>query len=187
MWTCPKCSREFKNKGQNHSCGVKPGSVDEYISSQSEEIQPILFKVRETIRTAAPDAVEKIAWQMPTYWQSENLIHFAAQKKHLGIHPGYLERIPFKDRFAAYKTSKGAIQFPYDKPVDYELIADIVRWRVSCVEGKKMIDEAIFFDKKPDMLPLYEAVRNMICTDFDGVKVKVQKTQNRIPLGLLPG
>ena len=114
---------------------AEPMDIDEYISVQNPEIQPILHKVRNAIRTAAPDAVEKISWQMPTFWQGENLIHFCAQKKHLGIHPGYVDRLPFKDRLAAYKTSKGAVQFPYDKPVDYELIVDITRWRVTDVEG----------------------------------------------------
>jgi uncharacterized protein YdhG (YjbR/CyaY superfamily) len=138
MWQCPKCGKEFKNTNQNHSCGEKLVSVDEYIAAQAEGIRPILVKVREAIRDAAPEATEKISWQMPTYWQGENLIHFCAHKKHLGIHPGYVERLSgdLLERIKSYKTSKGAIQFPYDNPIDYELIADITRWRVSCVETK---------------------------------------------------
>jgi len=137
MWKCPKCGREFKNTNQNHSCSEKSASIDEYIAAQSEDVQPILVKVRNIIRAAAPDAVEKISWQMPTYWQGENLIHFCAHKKHLGIHPGAIDHFPdeLKTRLVDYKTSKGAIQFPYDKPIDYELIADITRWRVSVVDG----------------------------------------------------
>jgi len=135
MWKCPKCEKEFKKENQHHYCGDKPAGVDEYISEQSEEIQPILIKVRETIKKAAPDAEERISWNMPTYWQKENLIHFAAHKTHLGIHPGYVEKLPFQEKLAKYKTSKGAIQFPYNKPIDYELITDIVKWRISCVEG----------------------------------------------------
>ena len=142
MWTCPKCRREFKNIGQDHYCGKAPATIDEYIAAQSEDVQPILLKVRDTIRAAAPDAIEKIAWRMPTFWQKtaisrgENLIHFAAFKRHIGIYPGDLSRIPFQERLAGYRRTKGAIQFAYDKPIDYELIADITRWRVSCVEGK---------------------------------------------------
>jgi uncharacterized protein YdhG (YjbR/CyaY superfamily) len=134
MWKCDKCGKEFKVINQNHYC-VKPTGIDEYIAGQSEEVQSILVKVREVIRAAAPNAVEKISWQMPTYWQGENLIHFCAHKKHLGIHPGAIDRFPdkLKKRLGGYKTSKGAIQFPYDKPIDYELIADITRWRVSVV------------------------------------------------------
>ena len=136
MWKCPKCGREFKHENQSHYCGDKPADIDEYISSQSNDVRIILVKVRETIRAAAPDAVEKISWSMPTFWQGENLIHFAAAKKHLGIYPGDLSLSPFEERLAGYRRTKGAIQFDYDKPIDYELIADIARWRVSCVEGK---------------------------------------------------
>jgi len=127
------------SKCPGHSCVDKSASIDEYIAAQTEDIQPILHQVRDTIRLAAPGAIEKIAWQMPTFWQSENLIHFSAQKKHLGIYPGALEHLPDEllKRLATYKTSKGSIQFPYDKPVDYELIADITRWRVSVGEISK--------------------------------------------------
>ncbi|MCL1798561.1 MAG: DUF1801 domain-containing protein [Eggerthellaceae bacterium] len=137
MWKCPSCGREFKNANQSHYCDEKPASIDAYIAAQVEDVQQILIRVRETIRAAAPDAVQKMSWNMPTFWQNENLIHFAAQKNHLGIHPGAIERLPVDlvARINAFKASKGTIQMPYDK-VDYELIADIVKWRVSCGEGK---------------------------------------------------
>jgi len=114
----------------------KHETIDDYIAEQPEEIRPILKKVRETIRGVAPDALEKIAWRMPTFWQVENLIHFAAFKNHMGIYPGDLSLIPFEGRLEGYHRTKGAIQFPYDKPVDYELIADITRWRLSCAMAK---------------------------------------------------
>ena len=133
MWTCPKCGREFKNTEQDHFC-VKPNSIDEYIASQPEEVRPLLQGIRETIRAAAPEAIEKISWQMPTFWQGENLIHFAAFKKHVGLYPGGEATTHFAERLAGYKTSKGAIQLPLGKLIDYELIADIVRWRVTQVE-----------------------------------------------------
>src|SRR5215469_10362518 len=94
MWKCPKCQKEFMNVNQNHSCSDKSVNVDEYIASQPVDAQSILRKVRETIRNAAPNAVEKISWKMPTYWQGENLIHFCVHKKHFGIYPGSLERMP---------------------------------------------------------------------------------------------
>ena len=132
MWKCPKCGREFKKTNQDHYCGEKPANVDEYIAAQPEDVQPILAQVRETIRAAAPEAIEKISWSMPTFWQGENLIHFAAFKKHIGIYPGDLSFFPFHERLSGYKTTKSAIQFPYDKPIDYTFIADITRWRASC-------------------------------------------------------
>ena len=135
MWQCPKCGRTFKNTGQDHYCG-KIDTIDDYIAGQPAEIQLILHKIRETIRDAAPDAIEKISWRMPTFWQKENLIHFAAFKKHIGIYPGDMTHSPFDERLTGYKRTKGAIQLPLDKPIDYELIADITRWRVTCLETK---------------------------------------------------
>ena len=137
MWKCPECGREFNKTNQAHSCGEQPADVDEYIAAQPEEIRPILVKTRETIRAAAPGAAEKISWAMPTYWMGENLIHFAASKKHLGIYPGDLSLSPFEERLAGYRRTKGAVQFPYDRPIDYELIADIAKWRVISAMKKK--------------------------------------------------
>jgi len=72
---------------------------------------------------------------MPTFWQGENLVHFAAFKNHIGIYPGGEAVGVFSERLSGYKTSKGAIQFPLNKPIDHELIADIVRWRVEQAKG----------------------------------------------------
>jgi uncharacterized protein YdhG (YjbR/CyaY superfamily) len=136
MWQCQKCNRQFKNTNQDHYCG-KIETIDQYISEQTAEAQVKLQKIREVIRSAAPDAKEKISWQMPTFWQRENLIHFAAFKNHISIFPGGEAGAVFADRLTGYKTTKGTIQMPFSRPIDYDLIADITRWRVSYVEGKK--------------------------------------------------
>jgi uncharacterized protein YdhG (YjbR/CyaY superfamily) len=133
MWKCPKCGKELKKENQSHYC-VKVNTIDEYIVAQTEEIQPLLHKIREIIRTAAPGAIEKISYQMPTFWQGENLVHFAAHKRHIGFYPGGEAVGVFAERLTEYKASKGSIQLPLDKPVDFDLIADITKWRVRCVE-----------------------------------------------------
>lgn len=138
MWKCPKCGREFKSPDQSHFC-EKPSSIDEYISAQTEELQPLLQNIRDTIRAAAPEAVEKISYQMPTFWQGKNLIHFAAFKNHIGLYPGGEATYVFAERLKGYKTSKGTIRLPLGKPIDYELITDIVRWRVN--QQKKRSDK----------------------------------------------
>ena len=84
MWKCPKCGRTFKNENQSHYCGKTPETVDEYILSQDEAIRGHLERVRNVLRAALPDAVEKISWSMPTWWKGHNIIHFAAAKKHIG-------------------------------------------------------------------------------------------------------
>ena len=87
--------------------------IDKYIAEQPETLQVLLLNVRLAIRQALPDATEKLSWAMPTFWQGRNLIHFAAQKNHLGIYPGAEAMKHFAPRLTDYKTSKGAIQFPY--------------------------------------------------------------------------
>ncbi len=128
MWKCPKCNRTFKNTNQEHFCGKAPASIEAYISSQPTEVQPYLRQIKHTIETALPDAVEKISWSMPTFWKKHNLIQFAAFQKHIGVYPGPEAVQAFADRLGEYKTSKGAIRFPYEEPLPLELIADIARW-----------------------------------------------------------
>ena len=109
-----------------------PATIDEYIRQAPKERREILQNVRETIRASAPDCTEKISWDMPTFWQGENLIHFAVFKNHLGLYPGGDGVSAFAERLAAggYKFNKGTIQFPWSKPIPYELIAEITRYRV---------------------------------------------------------
>ena len=116
-----------------------PATIDEYIEAQSAEVRPILKKIRKTIRAAAPDATEKISWSMPTFWQNGNLIHFAAFKNHIGIYPGSEAIAAFAAHLTSYKTSKGAIQLPLNKPIDYTLITDITRWRCESMCDKRKI------------------------------------------------
>lgn len=134
MWKCPKCQREFKNTNQNHFCEDKPQTIEAYITQQGIEIQPILNEVYDTLRTVLPDAQERMSWQMPTFWNKQNIIHFAAFKNHLGIYPGDKAVAHFAQDLKGYKTSKGAIQFPYNQPIPLELIATIARW---CDEERK--------------------------------------------------
>lgn len=128
MWKCDKCGREFKNLNQNHFCDEVVNSIDAYIAEQSDDIQPLLHQVRDTLRAELPDAQERISWRMPTYWRKHSIIHFAAFKKHIGLYPGDKAMEHFADRLTEYKTSKGAVQFPYSKPLPLDLIAEIAQW-----------------------------------------------------------
>ena len=128
MWTCPKCGRSFKQKNQDHYCGEAPKTIDEYILAQPEEVRPRLNQIRDAIRQAIPEAVEKISWSMPTFWKRYNLIHFAAFKKHIGLYPGPEAVAEFEDRLTEYKCTKGTIQLPHNKPLPLELIGEIAGW-----------------------------------------------------------
>lgn len=104
--------------------------IDAYISTFPANIQDLLNQMRQTIAQAAPQAVEKMSYGMPTFFLRKNLVHFAAAKNHIGFYPAPSGVLAFKDELAQYKTSKGAIQFPLDKPLPKELIARIVAFRV---------------------------------------------------------
>ena len=127
MWKCPKCGRNFSRNEQQHYC-VKPQTVEEYIEAQDDAVKPYLHEMRQILRTALPDAQEKISWSMPTYWKGVNIIHFAASKKHLGLYPGGEATTVFADKLKDYDVSKGTIRLPYNKPLPKELIAEIATW-----------------------------------------------------------
>lgn len=126
-WKCPKCGREFSKQGQSHYC-EKPQTIDEYIAVQDEAVRPKLNEVRAILRSALPDAQERISWSMPTYWKGQNLIHFAASKKHIGIYPGGEATTVFAEELAGIDVSKGTIRLPYDKELPAELIKKIAVW-----------------------------------------------------------
>ena len=130
MWKCPKCGRTFKSENQSHYCGKAPETIEEYILSQDEGIREQLQNVRETIRKELPDAREKISWSMPTWWKGHNIIHFAANKKHIGLYPGpeAVEQFAEKLDQAGCKYSKGSIQIPYSDDLPLDLIAEIAGW-----------------------------------------------------------
>jgi len=129
MWQCPKCNREFKNVDQSHYCG-KPESIDDYFATQSPDIQVILKQLYEIIKLAIPTAEETIKWGMPYFTiNGENLCGFAAQKKHISFFPGEDTVAEFETRLKDYKAAKGTIQLPYDKPIDSDLITEMLNFK----------------------------------------------------------
>lgn len=106
-------------------------SIDEYISQFPPEIQEILQTLRKVIKEAAPEAEEKISYQMPAFYLQGNLVYFATHKNHIGFYPTASGIAAFQHKFSEYKSSKGAVQFPIGKPLPYELIREIVNFRVA--------------------------------------------------------
>jgi uncharacterized protein YdhG (YjbR/CyaY superfamily) len=92
-------------------------SIDEYIATFPEDVQKILEALRATIKAAAPEAEEKISYQMPTFALKGNLVHFAAYKNHIGFYPAPRGIEAFKDELANYEGAKGTVRFPLDKPL----------------------------------------------------------------------
>lgn len=105
-------------------------SVDEYIKTFPPDIQEILEKIRPAIHQAAPEAVEVISYQMPAFKHNGILVYFAAHKNHIGFYPTASGIEAFKKELSGYKSSKSAVQFPLDKPIPFDLIEKIVKFRV---------------------------------------------------------
>ena len=106
-------------------------AVEKYIENFPEEVQQRLAKIREIIKELAPEASERICMGIPTYdLHGKWLVHFAGFKKHIGFYPEPEGILAFREKLAEYKTSKGSIQFPLNKPLPEELIREIVKYRV---------------------------------------------------------
>jgi len=129
MWNCPYCGRSFKKTNQNHFCGSLI-TVDDYIEQQPEEHRSTLYRVRETICEAMPNNTEKLYWKMPSYSFGGKIIFFAARKQTLAYYPGSEVIAIFAEQLEGLglKIHKGAILFPWDRPMPYELIGEIARY-----------------------------------------------------------
>ncbi|WP_316752677.1 iron chaperone [Pedobacter gandavensis] len=108
---------------------VNQKNISAYIANSPKEVQPILEKLRATIREAAPEADETINYGIPTFTLNGNLVHFAAYKNHVGFYPAPSGIEAFKPKLAAYKVAKGSVQFPIDQPLPLALISEIVAFR----------------------------------------------------------
>jgi uncharacterized protein YdhG (YjbR/CyaY superfamily) len=109
---------------------TKLDNIDNYIASFPEETQELLERLRLTIRKAAPEAQETINYGIPTFTLKGNLVHFAAFKNHIGFYPTPSGIEIFKKDLSAYDGAKGSVKFPIDKPIPFELISRIVKFRV---------------------------------------------------------
>jgi uncharacterized protein YdhG (YjbR/CyaY superfamily) len=114
-------------------------TIDEYIARFPKNVREILEELRRVIRESAPKAEETISYGIPTFdLNGRHLVHFAAYKNHVGFYPGGSSGIKaFKKELSPFKTSTGTVQFPIDKPIPFDLVRKIVRFRVKENESRK--------------------------------------------------
>jgi uncharacterized protein YdhG (YjbR/CyaY superfamily) len=105
-------------------------TIDAYIDTFSKNVQSILQELRQVIEDAAPEAEEAISYQIPTFKLNGNLVWFAAFKNHIGFYPRESAIEAFKEELSTYDVSKGTIRFPLDKPIPFDLVRKIVKYRV---------------------------------------------------------
>lgn len=113
-------------------------SVDEYIATFPDDVQAILQSLRATIRSAAPEAEERISYQMPAFALHGDLVYYAARKSHIGFYPTGSGVEAFARDLSGYTCTKGAIRFPISEPLPMDLIRRIVEFR--CAENLTRAD-----------------------------------------------
>ena len=112
---------------------LKPTTVDEYINAAAKEAQEKLREIRAILKTVAPNATENLKWGNPVFEENRILFAYAAFKSHMNFMPTPSALEPFKKELSDYKTGKGTIQFPYDKPLPKTLIKKIAAYRAKDV------------------------------------------------------
>jgi uncharacterized protein YdhG (YjbR/CyaY superfamily) len=110
-------------------------TIDEYIQSFPKPVQSKLEQIRHLVRELAPDAQEKISYQIPTFYLKGNLVHFAAFKGHIGFYPTPSGIEAFQKELSKYKNGKGSVQFPMDEPLPMELIRKMIKYRLEKKSG----------------------------------------------------
>lgn len=108
-------------------------NIDEYIAAYDGEIKERMIALRVLIHSCHPDITEKIAWGIPTFVLKGNLIHFSAEKKHMGFHPGKEAIDAFADRFGKLTHTKSTLHLPYNQPTPWELLREMVEF---CVQER---------------------------------------------------
>jgi len=115
---------------------VVPETVDQYIAAFPADVKKRMQQLRKTIKAAAPKAEEVISYQMPGYKYLGMLVYFAAYKNHIGFYPGAGGVLEFYKKLSSFKSAKGSVQFPHDRPIPYDMISKIVKFRVKQNEEK---------------------------------------------------
>jgi uncharacterized protein YdhG (YjbR/CyaY superfamily) len=115
---------------------VVPETVDQYIAAFPADVKKRMQQLRKTIKAGAPNADELISYQMPGYKYFGMLVYFAAYKNHIGFYPGAGGLLEFYKELSSFKSAKGSVQFPHDRPIPYDIISKIVKFRVKQNEEK---------------------------------------------------
>ena len=122
---------------------TKPNNIDEYIAGFPKDVQKVMEEVRATIKKAAPGVEEKISYAMPAFTLNKKyLVYFSGFKNHIGLYPAPVGIDEFQKDLSGYKTGKGSVQFPLDKPMPLKLITKIVKFRMKQIVNKLKMENS---------------------------------------------
>jgi uncharacterized protein YdhG (YjbR/CyaY superfamily) len=121
--------------------GARFATIDAYVAQFPADVRKVLQRIRATIRRAAPAAAETISYNMPAFRSDDGIVYFGTFKKHIGIFPP-VKDAALQNRTRKYRGEKGNLQFPFDQPMDYVLIADIAKSQLRPLAGKRAAEPA---------------------------------------------
>ena len=106
--------------------------IDDYIADFPNDVQKLLREMRKVVLEAAPYAEESLFYNAPAFKHNgEILVQFAAFKKHIGFYPMESGINEFKKELSEYHIAKSTVRFPFDKPIPYNLVRKITKFRYS--------------------------------------------------------
>lgn len=119
---------------------VTPATVDEYIEALPPERRAVVETLRQTIRAAAPDASESIAYAMPAFRTRDGqfLVSYAAYRNHYSLFPAsgaVLEALG--DEVRPFFAGKGTFQFPASRPMPVGLVSKIIAVRLTEIKARE--------------------------------------------------
>lgn len=115
-----------------------PQDVDAYMAQVPANAMPQLQQAMQHIAALLPQAELRISYGIPTYKvQGKNIIHVAGYAGHIGLYPGAGALAAHAEALKDYKTSKGTVQLPLDRPLPLELITTLVQWQLDHLLKKK--------------------------------------------------
>ncbi len=104
-----------------------PDTVDDYVGSLPDEVQEVVNRFRRIISSVAPDVVETIRYQMPTFSvDGVYIVYLGAWKKHIGLYPIPTLAGDLEDQISPYRSAKDTLRFPYNQTMPYELIERLI-------------------------------------------------------------
>jgi uncharacterized protein YdhG (YjbR/CyaY superfamily) len=105
------------------------------LAAQPEDVKTALASLRQTITATAPDAVESISYDIPTFkYRGKPLIYFAAHQRHCALYG--IDVAAHAGDLAGYETSpKGTVRFTPDQSLPEALVRKLVVARMATIDA----------------------------------------------------
>ncbi len=131
----PVGTRSSLQTGRKSKAAVgPPPELQTYLAKLPTSLRAQVLKLRDTIRSAAPEAVESFGYGMPAFaLNGKNFLWYGAWKSHLSMYPlSDATRRALAGELTECDTSgKGTVRFRSDKDLPASLVVRLVKARIA--------------------------------------------------------